>query len=295
MGLYPRISENYPSGLPEHPTGRVFYVHSQLGSNDNPGNRPEKPFKTVAYAISQCLDDENDVIFVTTSVQVEDQPIVVNKRAVQIIGLPSNAPNYAQQGRCWFFPDGHLAGGVFTLSAGDVVIKNFMFWGTAGQPCIDFAAEATAVRQVIDNCSFHKGSYGIQTGATPNTPSHYLTITNCMFHEQLSVGGILLASNGSWPLIADCFFETVPGPNISITGGMAGGRIEKCLFMLDSDTEGEAITLGAACSRWWVLDNVANDNTTAAITANPYLEQGDDNAWCGNSKGGGDRTGIAPA
>lgn len=295
MSLYPRIARNYPSGLPEHPQGDIFYVHAQLGSNSSAGDRREKPFETIAYALTQCADDHNDIIKVTTSIQVEDQPIVVNKRGVQIHGLPINTPGIPQQARCWLFPDGHVAGGVFTLGAGDIVLKDFMLWGTAGQPCIDFDAEATAVRQVIRNCSFHVGSYGIQTGPGVNTPSHYLNILDCFFDPALSSGGILLASNGSWPLIANCFFELTPGPQISITGGMAGGRILDCIHMLDSDTQGEAITLGGGPTRWVVKNNVANDATVAAMTANPFQDDGTDNMWIGNSKGGGDHVGIAPA
>ena len=298
MSLFPRVSRNYPSSLPEHPDGEIFYVHAQEGTDSifgGRGRRKEKPFATIAYAITQCSDDHNDIIYVTTSVQVEDQPVIINKRAVQVIGLSNNMPGLANQARTWMVPDAHVAGGVFTISAGDVVIKNFMLWGTAGQPCIDFGVEATGVRQLIQDCSFHVGSYGVMTGPAANQPSHYLGIVGCHFGPGLTTGGILHASNGSWPLIADCFFETIPGPNINVTGGMAGGRILNCLFMLDSDTEGEAITMGAAASRWWIVNNVANDNTTAAITANPFLEAGDDNAWIGNSKGGSAHTGIAPA
>jgi len=298
MGLYPKVQVNHPSGLPEHPDSNIFYVNYHEGTDTTKwkqGTKKDRPFATLTYAIAQCDDDENDVIYVNTYVQVEAQPIIVNKRAVQIIGLPNNMPGYANQARCWIFPDAHVTGGVFTISAGDVVIKNMMLWSTAGQPCIDFGVEATAVRQLIQDCSFHVGSYGVMTGPAANQPSHYLGIIDCHFGPGLTTGGILHASNGSWPVISGCFFETIPGPNISVTGGMAGGRILDCVFLLDSDTEGEAITMGAASSRWMILNNIANDNTTAAITANPFLEQGAANVWAGNSKGGGAWTGIAPA
>ena len=83
MGLYPRIAENYPTTLPEHPDGQIFYVHAQEGTDSLAGGRGirrELPFATITYALAQCSDDHNDIIFVTTSVQVEAQPIVVNKR-----------------------------------------------------------------------------------------------------------------------------------------------------------------------------------------------------------------------
>lgn len=295
MSLYPRIAENFPSGLPEHPTGKVFYVHAQLGSNDYPGDRREKPFETIAYAISQCSDEANDIIYVTTSIQVEDQPIVVNKGGLQIIGLPNNSPRGANQARCWLFPDAHVTGGVFTIDESDVVLRNFMLWSTAGQPCIDFGVDATHVRQTIIDCSFHLGSYGVMTGPAANQPSHYLAIIGCHFGPTLASGGILHASNGSWPLIEDCFFESIAMPNISVTGGIAAGRIRRCQFMLSADsTVGGAIDM-ANGSRWIISDNDANDATPTGLANNPYRDTPNTNAWFRNTVGGAGFTEVAPA
>lgn len=299
MGLYPKVQVNSPSGLPEHPNASIFYVNSQEGTNRalfKQGTKPSRPWETVTYALAQCVDEENDVIFVTTPVQVEAQPIVVDKGAVQIRGLPINTPGYAQQARTWFFPDAHVTGGVFTLSQSDILIKDFMFWSTAGQPCIDFGgAHATNVRNVIDQCSFHVGSRGIQTGPGVNLPAHYLSILRCMFHEQLSVGGILLASNGSWPLIADCFFESIPMPNISLTANIAGGRILRNQFVLPADsTVGGAIDL-ANGSRFVIADNDANDATPTALSNNPYRDTPNAHTWFRNTVGGVGFTEVAPA
>jgi len=299
MGLYPKVEVNHPSGLPEHPHGNVFYVNYQEGTDTTKwkqGTKASRPFETITYALAQCSDDDNDIIYVTTVTQLDTQPVIINKRAVQIIGLPNNMPGYANQARCWMYPDAHVLGGVFTISAGDVVIKNMMLWGTAGQPCIDFGVEATGVRQVISQCSFHAGSYGVMTGPAANQPSHYLGIIDNHFGPTLSTGGILHASNGSWPVIADNFFESISMPNISVTGGMAGGRIHNNTFMLPADsTVGGAIDLALAPTRWWVTDNKANDASNDALTANPYRDLGVDNAWAGNVVGGDGFTEQDPA
>ncbi|KKL73697.1 hypothetical protein LCGC14_2072280, partial [marine sediment metagenome] len=289
MGLYPKVEESISSGLPQDPDGQIFYVDSQEGTNSlagGRGTRREKPFETITYALAQCVDNRNDVIFVTTAVQVEDQPIVVNKTAVHIIGLPNNSPRGANEARCWIFPDSHVSGGVFTISAGDVVIKNFMLWGTAGEPCIDFGVDAQGVRQTIVDCSFHLGSYGIKTGPAANQPSHYLAILGCHFGPTLTSGGILHASNGSWPLIEDCYFESIAMPNISVTGGIAAGRIRRCQFMLTADdTIGGAIDMGNG-TRWIISDNDANDATPTALSTNPYRDTPNTNAWFRNTVGG---------
>jgi len=304
MSLFPRVAENYPSGLPEHQDGEIFYVNYNEGTDSiagGRGRRREKPFASIAYALTQCSDDHNDVIYVTLSVHVEDQPIVVSKRGVQILGLPKNTP-HAQQARTWIFPDAHTTGGVFTISAGDVVIKNFMFWSTAGQPCIDFTSEATAVRVTIDQCSFHVGSYGIQTGllgaGAINAPSHYLTITNCLFDPGLTSGGIQMLSNGSWNLIADNFFEYVPGPVIdfNILANSAGSRILRNQILLPADdTVGDGIYIATGNTRCVVADNDCNDGTPTALGNNPYIDVDNLSMWFRNTCSGVGFTDVAPA
>lgn len=292
MGLYPKRHENHPSGLPEHPDGNIFYVNYVEGINSIAGGRgksPEKPFATITYALAQCDDDENDVIYVTSVVQVEAQPIVVNKRGVQIVGFPSNSPGYANQARTWIFPDAHVTGGVFTISAGDVVIDGIMMWSTAGQPCVDFTEEATAVRITIKNCSFHQGSYGIMTGnATAfraNSPSHYLAIIGCHFGPTLTVGGIYFRSNGSWNIIADNFFESIAMPNIDlhINDQSTANRILDNMFMLSADsTVGGAIDIATGHSRTIISGNLAGDASDTALTQCPYRDIDSANAWFRN-------------
>lgn len=279
MSLFPRIVTSNPSGLAQGPKSNVYFVDYNNGSDNNPGTARENPLESITAAIAKCNDDHGDVIFVTSPVHVEDWPITVNKRGVSIFGLPGDP--LGQQPHTWFYPT--TAGvSVFLLDASDVHIYNFMFWGAAGFPCIYFSEGGYPVRIGIHNCHFTQGTYGIDTPAAVDSPAHYLSITDCFFDPALTVGGIRLRSNGSWPLIKGCFFEQVPGPQISITGGMAGGRILDNLFSLDSDTAGEAITLGASPVRWVVDGNKANDAGITAMVANPFVDAGVDNIWLAN-------------
>lgn len=269
-----------------YPTGKTFYVN--YGGNDSEsGLDPAAPLLTITKAVSLCTDDKHDTIVVMNYWLNEDGPITINKRHVSLVG--------AKSGANWFggTPSAPAimlnASGdtqVLILAERDIAVANFVFDPGASYAAITFTGGAGFVRQGIFNCQFTSGKYGIEgTAGSSYQPSHYLTIKNCWFHPDLTTGGILLGSNGSWPLIENCWFEQVPGPQISITGAHAGGRIINNLHSLDSDTAGEAITLGANPSRYFVMGNRANDAGTANMSNNPYVDAGVDNIWLDNYTG----------
>ncbi|MCK5643813.1 MAG: hypothetical protein KAJ19_23640 [Gammaproteobacteria bacterium] len=269
-----------------YPTGKTFYVN--YGGNDSAsGLDPADPLLTITAANALCTSDKHDTIVVMNYWLNEDGPITLNKRHTTLVG--------AKSGANWFggAPAApaimlNVAGDtqVLILAERDIAVANFVFDSGASYAAITFTGGAGFVRQGIFNCQFTSGKYGIEgTAGSSYQPSHYLTIKNCIFHPDLTTGGILLGSNGSWPLIENCFFEQVPGPQISITGGSAGGRIINNVFSLDSDTAGEAITLAGSPTRWVIHGNAANDAGTADITACPYVDAGTDNIWIANYTG----------
>ena len=292
MGLFPKLFKSPPHGLAQGPRQKTYYVDYNHGNDNDLGDRRTRPFESIAKALTLCTDATYDTIYVTSPVHVEaTQPIVVATQGVHICGLP-DVPS-GGQAHTWIFPSVDPAGGIFDIGAGDVRISNFMIWGTVGQPCIDFSVEATAVRIWIDRCAFSRGTYGVYAGPAANQPSHYLTITNCFFDPTLTVGGINISSNGSWPLIADNFFESVPGPVIYIGGAIAGGRILRNHIMLPADdTVGDGIYLANAI-RFVVADNYCNDSAPDAITNNPYYDGPNRSMWMNNLISGGVDT--APA
>ena len=96
-----------------------------------------------------------------------------------------------------------------------------------------------------------------------------------------TVGGIHYGSNGSWPIFRRNHFESIGGaPCIYVWGsGHAGGLIKDNIFMLAADAAGSAITTGANATRYMILNNVANDATVGAISANPFTEGPGTNVW----------------
>lgn len=45
-------------------TGKVFFVHSVTGSDDNKGDRPDRPLKTIDKAVGLCTASKGDVVYV---------------------------------------------------------------------------------------------------------------------------------------------------------------------------------------------------------------------------------------
>lgn len=266
-----------------YPVGKTFYVN--YGGNDSAsGLDPAEPLLTITRALALCTNDKHDTIVVMNWWLNEDCPIVLNKRHVSIVAAPSGANWVGGTPGCPAIQVAAAGDTVcMTFAERDIAIKGFIFDGGASGACIDFSAGAGYVRQGIYNCQFTSAAYGID-GLSGSTycPSHYLTIKDCLFHPDLTSGGIRLGSNGSWPLIENNFFEQTPGPQISITGAHAGGRIINNIHSLDSDTAGEAITLGASPSRYVVMGNRANDAGITAMSANPFVDGGTDNIWLDN-------------
>lgn len=74
-------------------TGKVFFVSSVIGSNNNIGKRPDKPFATIAGALLKCTANKGDVIIVMEGHNegFSDAQLTLNVAGVSIIGLGEGA------------------------------------------------------------------------------------------------------------------------------------------------------------------------------------------------------------
>lgn len=68
-------------------SGKVYYVNGVSGSNSNPGVNSTAPFLTIDYALSKCVDDQDDYIMVLDSWDQDTFPIVADVSRVHIIGV----------------------------------------------------------------------------------------------------------------------------------------------------------------------------------------------------------------
>ncbi len=285
MGLYPPIETSHLANQIRGLTSKNWYVHGADGRDNSPGDRPEKPLETFQEALDRCENGNYDSIFITRGVVTgEVTPFVLDKANVRIIGDPYAVPQ--QSTNCAVIATGDTD--CFTFSASDVSIRGLALYAGATKAGVGFASIPWSQRNLIERCAFVVGGRGIYAGNIIDSPGHHLTIQDNLFMGSMgSLGGIALASNGSWQLIQRNHFDMMVSTALYIWGsGVAAGRILKNTFMLPADTEGLAITLGANVARYLVMDNVANDNVLAGLTAQPWLDAGTTNVWARNIKGG---------
>jgi len=177
----------------------------------------------------------------------------------------------------------------FTIAAQDVVVRDFTIHGGAAHPAIDFQSVPWSFRTGIYNCCFKAGTWGVAMGedvggSVADAPSHGWAIVGCRFEAPLGGGGIYIDSNGSWGLIKDNYFESVPYGIYFPTGGQsAAGRILNNRIMCSADdVAGRGIWMGAGSTRWIIQGNFAGFSQTAAMTFNPFLDNGNANFWVNN-------------
>lgn len=106
-----------------HP-GKVFWVHSGTGSNNNKGTF-DRPFSTIDYAIGRCTANKGDIIFVKpghTETVTAAGGIAVDVAGIAIIGL----------GRGSLRPTVNfttVVGADMNIDAANVTISNMLFTG----------------------------------------------------------------------------------------------------------------------------------------------------------------------
>ena len=302
MGLFPKIVSSNPPVVTRRYHTVEWFVDGSNGSDDGArsGNRPEKPLLTFKEAISRCTSGHQNIINLIAPGHVaETNPIVIDKQFVTIRGWPGQGGIDCQSpATCVATVDAPY----FTIAAQDVVIRDLTIHGGASYPTITYQEVPWSFRTGVHNVTFKAGTWGIQqgdetTGYRVDSPSHAWFITNCKFLPTLSVGGILLASNGSWGLIADNYFESAPlGIYAHLNCGSTGNQFLRNRFMLPADTvQGNAITIEGVASRTIVADNDANDGSTTAAASNPFLDGGNLNAWFRNTVCAAGFTDQAPA
>ncbi len=284
MGLYPKIETSHLAGQLRGIASKNWYVHGADGDDSSPGDRPEKPLATLQEALDRTTAAAYDSIFITRGVVTgEVTPFLLDKANVRIIGDPYAVD--AQSTNCAVIATGDTD--CFTFQASDISIEGLTLYAGATSHGVGFATLEWSQRNVINKCMFYLGTWGVYTGGV-HTPDHHLSITNCMFLDGLTVGGIYYASNGSWNLFKDNFFDHVPQGIIVISaGGTAAGRIIGNIFSLPTGFgPGEAIAMMGASSRYYITDNQAID---AGIDANsggsPFGDNNTTNMWGRNFDG----------
>lgn len=292
-----------PGGITPRIAANIFFVDGFNGDNDNNGLSRDTPFLTITYALTQCDDGTDDVIFVMDAWNTEPAyPIVVNKSRVHIIGLsnPQMGGKYVAM-----IPVGDYAMFQIGYSGCGSEIAGFSLGGGATNPCI-MLGPTTLMDAWIHDCWF-----GNQYHLGASVPQDGIRNTG---------------ANATNTLIEGCRFFGSPGPGVggitrygvyNFSGGASFRNsaivqnrfhcmsyaiyltfatdflVEHNYIMCPSDDAvGRGIYLNGATGGI-IANNKAGDNGTADMTESPYYDDGAaNNAWLCNQNG---KTYVHPA
>lgn len=267
--------------IPGSEQGVVIYVDSAVNGalDTNHGRTPAEAKLTISGALDACSNNAMDTIVVLNHDNATEiaYPIVVDVNGVHILGAPGRA-QYARvsiNAR----PSGDVA--VFTLDVTGIRISNFELYCGDSHGSIEFVV-AWVGDHGIYNCKFNQGGYGV-FATSQGMPGWDLIVKDCMFNDNLLLGGIEYRSDGPFARFENNVFNRHGGICIDISGTAAvEGLIKDNLFGLSTNAANRAIHFSAAAHTGWIISgNQANYGMTD-MTNSPYQDQSngvDPNNW----------------
>ena len=272
--------------------GNIFWVNgiNGVGSNTNAGTTRAAPFLTIKYALSQCVANQNDIIFIEDYWQPtgEDWPILVNKNGVHIIGLAQRSLPYPA-----ISPPADTA--AFELSSLGQYgsIENLVIGGGASHGCIEWGEEGQVDGFLIKKCTFGHQWFsaslnGIRQDGAATRGGYGNRIEKCTFMGDLAgetgahlgkiTGNAIAQLSVALPffdleIVDNVFKGCQRAINLLYTKDAV---IEDNRFTVpDKASDGESIWLGAASFGCMINNNWSFNWTGAALTYNPYYDDGD--------------------
>lgn len=290
--------------------GRVFYVRSTGVDEVGRGVDPGMPFQTITYALTQCVNWQNDYIVImnNTSANEASWPIEIDINLVHIIGL-WGAP----------YPNPTL----IAVGAGNPVFQLNVDWieiagielgaGDAATPIIQSpVGPGTIGHWWIHHCSFGwlngmtMGSDGIWVQNTHDAPQ--CVIEHCMFNGPIAAtngltrDGIRIEGNATRSIFRNNLFRKIDAVGIHcIQNGSDIGAILNNLFITPDSAVGNAIWMELGVGNALICGNRAGTDTAVPVN-NPFRDSSavgpnQLNAWIENydSVTGAAHVNVAPA
>lgn len=253
--------------------GNSFFVDPANGDDGGPGDRIDKPYKTLTKAYSMCTANQNDVVYIiggATGVSLSEA-FVWAKDNTHLIGISGGAW-YGQRSRIGHSDDFTP---VVTFSAKDCLIKNINFLTGRGDAANLIGVLVSGSRNVFEGCSFspmlHQteadtaGSIGLSITSAQN---HF---KDCFFgNDTIDRGAancLIKLTGASKVLFDNCIFlqrvdETTP-VIVDATGALGFINLFRdCQFISASVNYGT--TAGAAFKG-------ANSDSTRILLVNPVV------------------------
>jgi len=174
--LGPGMGMGFPIGA-----GNVFWVDGFNGNDGWVGTRPDQPFATITYALTQCVADHNDYILVIDAWQ-EAAAVAINKTRTHIIGLGNYLrPN---QNHPFVMLNAVADHAIFTVTAlsNNCEIAGFSFGGGATHGAIENTGGIPMGLHIHD-CEFGHQFAGNtpQDGINIASNATNIRIENCIF------------------------------------------------------------------------------------------------------------------
>lgn len=282
------------------PIGNVFYVNGgadALTTGIDAVNRGTKdlPFLTIAYALTQCVTDNDDYIICWNTYNQDTFPIVISLDSVHIIGVAS--PNGG-----WPALDATVGNtAVFTLATGieNVEIAGWNLAGGAAHAAIEFVSGNNMTW--IHHCTFGHYWFGPSQdgiGGAGGGGNHFsVIIEDCWFYGSggpngnLTRCGIISGTGASWGewTIRNNFFVALPTRAIDLGITIEATVINELIIEHNiigcvSDTDNIAIALSTKCHDCVISDNKAQYGKVT-MTNNPFGDAASDNHWMCNQVG----------
>lgn len=240
------VGTNFMFALPRPYKGKVYFVDSTYGSNSYTGLKYDQPLRSITYAMTKCVDDNDDLILVLngydntntdTETNGDDTPITLDKNGVTVLftGRNNVAQAIASADSLFKIDANQVTLGVLDLNRDAVYIK---------------AAEAGTESTVVEIAAAAVDAevFGIKTQSldgydeviTINATAHRAHIHDCEF-------------------IGD---TTDTDEGIVFGGTVAGVKIERCRLVTCCTANG-AIYSNSAHTNCLVKDCIIDSRTAS--------------------------------
>lgn len=314
-------ASNYPNGFPQGITirgvplvstnpGKVFWVGNSTvlgpdqigGSNGNPGTF-NKPWATLAYAMTRCVANRGDIVFVKpghaeTISTAAILTLTVAGVAIVGMGVGSNRPTLTFS----------AAAGNIPVTAANISVSNILHKATFLDVASAYTATGTATPTdfTIDNCEFRDGSsvnfiHAVTGNATANSMDGFTFSNNKVFGlgTTAATGAVIMAAANDrqsyldnwvvYPALNDTAALVEFGANSQTNLLIARNRVVR---PSTSSTGGTLFGGGSTASTGYVVDNYVwhLDNSTGLICATG-TKLGFQNNYC-MITGAADKSGL---
>ena len=276
-----------------HP-GRVFWVSNstttpldgQLGGADGNGQGTfNKPFATLNYAVTQCIANRGDVIFIKPNhaeTIATASAITLGVAGVAVIGLGtgSSRPTFT-----W-----SAAASTINVTANNISLQNLLCISTMATPFTTtaFTVLTTVVAKdfIIDNCEFRDsatttGFLGIVTqGGTTAAAMDGFTFSNNTYTRLLATvtnvvpAVVVTAAHSRLTFVGNYITQTTANNNVALlvdfgANSQTGLRVSgnRTASLNTGTTAGELFSGGSTGSSGLVSDNYSGHLASSGLLA----------------------------